>query len=620
MAYERIDWENEPSVDTPLNEDNLNHMEDGIVANEEAIGDLSTEVEGKQDALTFDNTPTTNSSNPVTSDGIKTALDAKVNNINPTSTGTLTHGTNSDAEGHYGSESVAIGKDAKALDINAFAVGNGAKTSNAEQVVIGNYNEVKSTPEVIIGVGSADNNRKNAAEFYSNGDTIFGGEVTDGSGNVLADKIDTDDVLAMLPADSASGNPAVITDAFGGACKSLKLTLEPIQSGSGTPSPQNARPISGLTEANVVRTGKNLLPQLCDAGTKASVTLTKNSDGSYTMSGSPSANNQFASVAKLKLLPGTYIWRASADGTSDIGSDANGYAYLMGVNGSGEWIRSYGVSTLTVTVESEVALGFAWYNATSLNITFYPMIRPSSIADATFEAYNGEIYTVDLDGTRYGAVLDVETGVLIVTDVLKVFDGSDDENITLGWEYNGSTLMSNIFIFPIFDMKISTPQDISDLKTNWIEPRFKADDLYLDEWTCRRRNNLAQILVYTPSSATNTITLASLKSILAQTPLQIAYKLATPITVQLTPEEVTLLHGDNVLTTDADSVEASYSADIALYITKKIAEGISQGNRSLSKGGSSESTEEVKKEETPKESEETEEIKEETKEEVKEEK
>lgn len=34
-------------------------------------------LEKKQDALTFDSTPTVNSTNPVTSDGIKKAIDAK---------------------------------------------------------------------------------------------------------------------------------------------------------------------------------------------------------------------------------------------------------------------------------------------------------------------------------------------------------------------------------------------------------------------------------------------------------------------------------------------------------------------------------------------------------------
>ncbi|MDQ2638007.1 MAG: hypothetical protein M3Y83_14130, partial [Actinomycetota bacterium] len=37
MAYTRIGWENEPSTATPINADNLNHMEDGIDYAHEAI-------------------------------------------------------------------------------------------------------------------------------------------------------------------------------------------------------------------------------------------------------------------------------------------------------------------------------------------------------------------------------------------------------------------------------------------------------------------------------------------------------------------------------------------------------------------------------------------------------
>ena len=39
---------------------------------------------------------------------------------------------------------------------------------------------------------------------------------------------------------------------------SLKVGIEPIQEGSGDPSPENVRPISGHTEANVSVVGKNL--------------------------------------------------------------------------------------------------------------------------------------------------------------------------------------------------------------------------------------------------------------------------------------------------------------------------------------------------------------------------
>ena len=44
---------------------------------QDAIDELNTDLSGKQDTLTFDNTPTQSSTNPVTSDGIYTALSGK---------------------------------------------------------------------------------------------------------------------------------------------------------------------------------------------------------------------------------------------------------------------------------------------------------------------------------------------------------------------------------------------------------------------------------------------------------------------------------------------------------------------------------------------------------------
>lgn len=45
------------------------------------IGNIKTALRGKQDALTFDTAPTANSANPVTSGGVKTALDALARQI-----------------------------------------------------------------------------------------------------------------------------------------------------------------------------------------------------------------------------------------------------------------------------------------------------------------------------------------------------------------------------------------------------------------------------------------------------------------------------------------------------------------------------------------------------------
>ena len=61
------------------------------------------------------------------------------------------------------------------------------------------------------------------------------------------------DLDLVLPTDTASGDIASITDGQSVVpVKSLKVTLEPIQSGSGTPSPDNVRPISGHTEVETI--------------------------------------------------------------------------------------------------------------------------------------------------------------------------------------------------------------------------------------------------------------------------------------------------------------------------------------------------------------------------------
>lgn len=68
-----------------------------------------------------------------------------------------------------------------------------------------------------------------------------------------------DSVLDLLIAESASGNPVVISDgAKNVPVKSLVAEIVPIQSGSGDPAPDNVRPITGHTDVTVTRTDENL--------------------------------------------------------------------------------------------------------------------------------------------------------------------------------------------------------------------------------------------------------------------------------------------------------------------------------------------------------------------------
>ena len=76
------------------------------------------------------------------------------------------------------------------------------------------------------------------------------GETPDSNGNVEIDAtgIETSSGVAIK---SVNGNHVTIADALQGKALGVTVTLEPIQSGSGDPSPTNIRPITGRTQVEI---------------------------------------------------------------------------------------------------------------------------------------------------------------------------------------------------------------------------------------------------------------------------------------------------------------------------------------------------------------------------------
>lgn len=62
-------------------------------------------------------------------------------------------------------------------------------------------------------------------------------------------------IIDAIPTETASGNPIHITDAAAYPAASVVTTLEPIQEGSGDPSPENVRPITGHTGVELKHSG-----------------------------------------------------------------------------------------------------------------------------------------------------------------------------------------------------------------------------------------------------------------------------------------------------------------------------------------------------------------------------
>jgi hypothetical protein len=398
------------------------------------------------------------------------------------------------------------------------------------------------------------------------------GEMLQAQGDISALETLVD---SIFPVDTESGNPAVITDAFGGACKSLKLTLEPIQSGSGTPSPQNVRPIIGRTQSVVTRTGKNIISvsEIEQGGFNNGVPqreLTIRCSIYRFIKVSPGEKLTLSATA-TKILKGVLIYYRN---------NANDYSGADGNSGFSALPHTY---TIPDDIEY-VCIGFGYTDDTNITSSAISNAQLEIGSTTTaYEPYNGESITRTYGTTIYGGSDDV-TGEGAVSEYgLVEFDGSVDENWQTGLAPNcfstargevPADLAPSKYITSSFEPSDSAVTGKMYVGTNYINVCYTAVIANVTDW----------------------------RTYLSSHPLQICYKLTTPTSIPLTAQNITLLHGDNVLTTDADSIECEYSADIALYIDKKIAEG-SQNNRNLSKGGSSdeeskeEEKEEVKEEE-----------------------
>lgn len=301
------------------------------------------------------------------------------------------------------------------------------------------------------------------------------------------------------------------------------VELEPIQSGSGDPSPSNVRPISGWTGVNVTRTGKNLIrPQGTSSTTLNGVTFTVNSDGSVNVNGTASANTYYL-IGIAYLVSGiSYVLSGGINASKRMQLTDYPVVNNKGFdNGSG----------LTFTAETGVNYGVRIFIASGTSVsneTLYPMIRLASITDSTYEPRITTIYPVTFPqsaGTVYGGYVDVTNGKLVV-DRAKVDLG------TLTWTYQSST---NLFYSGAFTpMKANSTKGL--VSNGYVLVGSQTETRNTDKSIAKDPNGR----LYAHDSAYSTS--ASFQSAISG--IDLVYELATPVEYDLDPQEILMLGGD----------------------------------------------------------------------------
>lgn len=188
----------------------------------------------------------------------------------------------------------------------------------------------------------------------------------------------------------------------------VRSGIEPVQSGSGDPSPSNVRPITGWTGATLTRCGKNLINPQIDTDNYYASYASTNADGSITVNNS-SSSKVFPATVWTRLPSGTYtakFTRISGSNPTEVFLQCNDTADYSSN------ISALGVKTFTLSEETQVR--FMVVANASESYTASIQIEQGSSATA-YTPYQGDTYTADFGQTVYGGTLDWNTGVLTAT-------------------------------------------------------------------------------------------------------------------------------------------------------------------------------------------------------------
>lgn len=305
--------------------------------------------------------------------------------------------------------------------------------------------------------------------------------------------------------------------------KDLKVSIEAVQSGSGDPSPDNVRPISGWGEVNVNVTGINVWDEEWESG---DINVT---DGSKRANTSRIRSKNF-----IPVQPSTTYYSHNAYSN----------AIVCFYDASKGWVSQNlhegyeSAKDKTFTTPSWCHYIMFYMNGTTYNNDI-SINYPST--DHAYHAYNGQTYTIDLNGTRYGGTLDVTTGVLTITHSYVLIDGSNVGSVgtaSSGVKYAQCDSTSVGGLSGSLNCLCSSYKITSNVPSESGYIRCLGDNVYIYDNDFTNKESAIDILDAEPA--------------------QYVYELATPQTVQLTPTQVTTLLWQNNIWADSGEVEVTY--------------------------------------------------------------
>lgn len=371
----------------------------------------------------------------------------------------------------------------------------------------------------------------------------------------------------LCPPLEESSNP-VVCYPVAGYPLGVKAKWEPMQEGTGTPSPENIRPIKGRDSVRVERCGENLLAiKPFNKHTSKGITYEYVPDGGIHVSGTALTSVDSPTFPVWLLPPGKYFGLELSSGISA--------SIVVQRNGKNFWLNAKGAFEILAGDVTKYWYAIVSADAT-VDKTVYPYIVSGTTAPTTYTPYIGQTTPLTLPETVYGGEVDAVSGEGQETWKSVSLDGTENWN-TWGVNKNNATV-TGFYTYDINDYS----KDMGDRDKILCSTVLRTTG---DIWGGKNvgigfaDSGGSKYLIYcmktdTLSDTTNDKeAITSFKTFLADlytagTPVQVAYVLNEPVPFTATgAQPLIALAGANTVLTDADSATVTGRADPIKRIT-----------------------------------------------------
>ena len=290
---------------------------------------------------------------------------------------------------------------------------------------------------------------------------------------------------------------------------------------------ENICPISGFTEASILDHGKNLVSSI--------------ESGSWSSTGANAINNERLRTVDFISVEGGKTYTVSATNGKQVyiaSWEKNDYSadYLS--------VSNWQNSPYTVTLPSN-----AHYAKVMVRNSNNATIQPSDTSlqmehgstPTTYEPYTAHTATIQLGDTIYGGTVNATTGAMTVDRGYAEFDGSVDEQIFIVDNYRRAKILYS-------NVKTYDGTSISSMKCDKLKT-ITNNGTYMGNVGISQDTDMLFV-----ADGTNNMNANDFREWLSNNPIHVAFELATPITIQLTPQQIQLLDGYNLMSANTGDI------------------------------------------------------------------